>query len=161
MYSSLASIPSLETSQRFLSLLSGKAHKVDTLKWSSVLAPKNAYGSQRNLLPFHRLNVPLSVFLTIHRSELRILVYSGIPFPPKKIRHLPDAHHKYSIIGRAAIGSKISWFFSNRPAEDRPHACPKQGISPQSSIQCSSRVRTLMSQSACIANNIYLFVLLG
>lgn len=75
---------------------------------------------------------------------------------PQKIRHLPDAHHKYSITGRAVIGGKVSWSFSNRPAEDRPHACPKHGVSPQSSTQCSSRVRTLMSQSACIANNIYI-----
>lgn len=75
---------------------------------------------------------------------------------PNKIRHLPDAHHKYSTTGMVAIGGQVSWSFSTLPAEDRPNACPKQGASPQASIQCSGRFGTLMIQSACIANNIYI-----
>lgn len=86
MDSSLAFIPSLEASQKSLSMLSGKACKVDTLKLLSVLVPKKAYGAQRISAPFYiGQNVPC-VSLTANRSELVLLelTYSSTLFAPTR-----------------------------------------------------------------------------
>lgn len=89
------------------------------------------------------------MYLRLRITTTSLFWYS---LSPNKIKHLPDVHHKYSTTGVAAIGGKVLWSFPNLPAEDRPNACPKQGTSPQASIQCSSRVGTLLIQSACTAD---------
>lgn len=148
MDSSLAFIPSLETSLKFLSMLSGKTPKVDTLKLLSLLVRKNAYGTQRKSHPFP--NDKCSCLSYNHssesKSELSVQVYSGTLFPHNKMRHFLEAHHKYSTTDIGGLLIFLKFISSIQPflKEDRLKACPKQGISPQFSIQCSSRLGTWM-----------------
>lgn len=162
MDSSLAFIPSLETSLKFLSMLSGKTPKVDTLKLLSLLVRKNAYGTQRKSHPFP--NDKCSCLSYNHSSEskweLSVQVYSGTLFPHNKMRHFLEAHHKYSTTD---TGGRVSWSFSNlsvvfshslRRTDSKPVL--NKGFLPSFPFSVLADLGLEWYQSACITDSIYI-----